>query len=105
MTAEDYIKAEWCLMAWRAGKGYGANAMVAILYVIRNVRDAESHQFMMINETRRPDVRDPEFLQLLQAVDAIYDGKVDKLTGGATLFGRGLGYERCATVGGLDFYK
>ena len=98
MTSEDVEKVEAALFAWREEGSTSANAMLGVLFVLRNrvkagwchgswlenIADAEAHHPGQRTINTYPDVRDPSFLQVLQLVDEVYDDRrVDNLTGGA----------------------
>lgn len=108
MVITDFIKSMACLTAWREENINKLNGMTAVLFALRNRFDAApaggfkkdwlaniaSHgQFSSMTilgdgqTVHYPDPRDPEFIQLLQVVDGIYDGTtVDKLTSGALFY-------------------
>jgi hypothetical protein len=105
MTVEDFEKAQAVLLAWREERSNGSNGMLGVLFVVRNrakagwsggdwlaVIDAHN-QFSSISvlgdsqTVMYPDVRDPGFLQILQAVDSVYDDtRKDLLTNGALYY-------------------
>jgi Cell Wall Hydrolase len=105
MTVADYEKALGCLLAWREERSNGVNGMLGVLFVVRNRSKAnwgqgdwskiiESHnQFSSVSVLDNPetvlypDVRNPQFLDVLQTVDAIYnDERQDLLTMGALYY-------------------
>lgn len=105
MTVEDFEKAQAVLLAWREERSNGANGMLGVLFVVRNrakagwgtgdwCRVIDAHnQFSSMTvlgdgqTVEYPDVRDPQFLQVLQTVDAVYDDeKKDLLTNGALYY-------------------
>ena len=103
MTAEDFEQSMAALFAWREENDNCANAMLGILYVLRNrveagwhhgswienIAHAEEHHPGQKTVDAYPDVRDPAFLQVLQLVDEVYDGRrKDNLTGGALYWAR-----------------
>jgi hypothetical protein len=117
VTVADYEKALASLLAWREERSNGTNGMLGVLFVVRNRSKAmwssgdwskiiEGHnQFSSISvlgdsqTVTFPDVRDPSFLAILQAVDSVYDDeRVDVLTNGA-LYYADLG-SKGYTVGG-----
>jgi len=124
MSGDDFIKAQCCLLAWRDGHGYGANAMIGILHVIRNRTTANGGDWLVTvqdscNDAHfgrlqppaggYPDVRDPVFQILLDVVDSIYDGtRLDRLTNDANHYGDVCcrpHSTRVADIGGLIFYR
>lgn len=95
MTGDEWLKARLAETAWRCGTTVVES--MAVAFVIRN-RVAqgeswpvawESQEFLARIETTRrrdgwPDIRDPEFVQILHAVDGVFDGRLqDKMTNGA----------------------
>lgn len=103
MTTDDLIKSEAALFAWRKAGDVSANAMLGILFVLRNrvaadgfpnswlevLDDAESREPGEPSDHRRPDPREPQFAQTMEFVDSIYDNsRADNLTGGALYWGR-----------------
>lgn len=105
MTVADFEMALASLLAWREERSNGSNGMLAVLFVLRNrvkagwhegswTRNIDAHnQFSSISvlgdsqTIAYPDVRDPQFLQILQAVDSVYEGnRVDNLSNGALYY-------------------
>jgi hypothetical protein len=105
MTVADFEKGLASLLAWREERSNGVNGMMGVLFVVNNrakagwsggnwTRVIEAHnQFSSISvlgdsqTVAYPDVRDPMFMQVLQAVDSVYDGeRQDKLTNGALYY-------------------
>lgn len=116
MTGDDFLKALACYVALREAKTLPEQ--IAILFVIRN-RTEGKHGFgkgwettlaNMLGWTTSFDVRDPNVIQLLQAVDTIFDGtRSDSLTGNAVYFGPmdslAIGnLQQTAVVGSTLFY-
>ena len=103
MTAEDVEKVEATIYAWMEEGDNSLNAMLGVLFALRNrvdsgmsggswlknIEDAESHRPGQRTTQHFPDVRDPVFIQILQLVDEVYDGRrKDNLTGGAMYWAR-----------------
>ena len=124
MTSDDYVRAKLLSFAYRSGMHVSKNAVVAIMLVVRNrVDQDEARDWLGVirkleDETNIwrqdvKDVRDPQFISLLEYVDGIYDGtKSDRWTCGATYFYDGGAYwfdlaakERVGSVEGLILFK
>lgn len=121
MTVDDFIKANAAVLAWRAAAGDGANAMLGVLFVIRNKAKAGERDGNWLDILQRmaldndysvllPDPREPSFQSVLQAVDGVYDDTLtDTLTDGATHYSYGgkdsKGLERVSQIGNVVFYK
>jgi hypothetical protein len=98
MTGDDFLKAKLAETAWRCRRGGGIFGMMAVAFVIRNrvhhlnepwltACEAALHQVADegLIDRADPETRDPEFQQILHAVDGIFgDRLMDKLTNGAT---------------------
>lgn len=98
MTNEQFIKAQYALLAWREGHRYGGlDNMLAVAYVVRNRVKAgwhggdwlevmSNHQNFAAEENPQfaqalPDVRETNCRFLLQRIDDIFNGMaVDKMT-------------------------
>ena len=126
MTGDEYVKGQLATIAWIDGLESGLNGCLGIAHTAANRVRAGWHSgdwvavvWGLIRQRERywgepPDVRDPQFQTLLQAVDNIYDGSlVDRLTDGALYYVRkdesgilaGGRHIRTATIGQLIFYK
>ena len=137
MIAEEFEKATAALFAWREAGDISANCMLGVLFVLRNrvlsgwhhgswvenVAHAEEHAPGQKTVNTYPDVRDPNFQQVLHFVDEVYDSRRnDNLTGGALWWVRPLKvdpqsefyktimsnpdkYERTGMIGGVAFYS
>ncbi len=129
MSPDEFLKGQATLLAWRDGQEYGTNACIGILFVIRNQAKKMDGDWLsavsyltLLNNPRSdfPDVRDPSFVQILHAIDGVYDGSLtDRLTSDANLYAdlnkpmgsykTGLfsspSHVRVATIGGLEFFK
>ena len=126
MDGGMFIKSMACALAWRDGRDSGVNAMLGILHTVRNraehflvgdwlgaVEFFDDECFTGVY----PDIRDPEFQQVLQIVDSVYDGtRQDKLTNGANLYMRFFegpaggtlpmfSFPRTAQIGFIHFYN
>lgn len=103
MTSEDVEKVEAAMFAYREEGDSSVNAMLGILFVLRNrvkagwhhgswlenIAAAESYHPGQSTTLSFPDVRDPSFLQIVQLVDEVYDDRrPDNLTGGALHYAR-----------------
>lgn len=105
MTVAEFECSIAALLAWREERSNGVNGMLAVLFVVRNRAKQGWSQgnWSKIMETHNqfssmsvlgdgqtiafPDVRDPNFLQILQAVESVYDGtRQDLLTSGALYY-------------------
>lgn len=106
-------------------KQHGVNAQLAVLFCLRNRiaagwedgdlgRIIQGELFKHLVRTASwkldiPDVRDPDFVQILGYVESIFDNTAaDKLTDGAFFWGveRPLGAkERVAQIGQLNLWK
>jgi hypothetical protein len=98
MTAENFIKSQLALMAWREAHRYGGiDNMIAVAFVIRNrVKagwhggdwlDVMSNHYTFSAEAQAasaqelPDVRETHFRVVLQKIDDLFAGMmVDKMT-------------------------
>lgn len=100
MTHADYFMMALCL--WREARGEGNEGMTAVGCVVRNrvERDNSSYyaeivkpwQFTSISVKADPEIalwpmgNDPQWAQAVQLSQAICDGTVADITGGATLY-------------------
>lgn len=142
MTVADFEKSLAALLAWREERPNGTNGMLGVLFVVRNrvkagwnqgswSRVIEAHnQFTSITmvgdpgTVTFPDPREPQFLQILQLVDSVYDNtRLDNLTDGALYYydpGPGVTpggwfereiigkpdiHPRCAKIGSTVYFK
>ena len=135
LKQDDYIKAQLVSMGWRFGQAYAGGHMAGqmVMHCIANrVRVGWSSwlqaiervpQFMAENELPPlvfPQVWDPPFVKLLQAVDGIMDGTAPDLTKGALYFCdlakverpwfkekiiHGENHMRVANMNGLNFFR
>lgn len=143
MTVEDFEKGQAVLLAWREERSNGANGMLGVLFVVRNrakagwnngdwckIIDARNQfsSMSVLGDSQTvayPDVRDPQFLQILQAVDTVYDDtRKDLLTNGALYYadlsspgytkagwfdrvivGDPTNHPRVAKIGTTDYFK
>lgn len=120
MTGDDFLKAKMAETAWRCRRGGGIVAMMAVAFVVRNrvktlneswlaacEMELDSAQADGLIDLADPEIRDPEFQQILHAVDGIFgDRLLDKLTNEATrtysmTFPFPANAERVAVVGQL----
>jgi len=103
MVVEDFEKGILALLCWREARGEGIDGMLAVACVVANrvrawkkswceVIDAhDQFSSMTVKGDSQtivyPDVRDPLFLRLIQALDAIYEGRSKDVTNGALYYG------------------
>lgn len=98
MTADNVIKAQLFLLAWREGHAHGGlDNSLSVAFVVRNrvragwhggswLATIENHGLYSASTeapdtVSMPDLREPNVLRLLQQIDALYEGSlVDKLT-------------------------
>ena len=126
MTSDDYVRSKLLSFAWRCGISVSKNAVIAIMFIVRTRVEAreDKNWLVVINELEGEvgltdpdptDIRDPQFISLLEYVDAIYDGtKQDRWTSGATHWHSTQGAwprfhlsskQRVGNLEGLVFYK
>lgn len=125
MTGPEFLRAQAALVAWRDGHEAGVNGMLGILFVIRNrseqpkwsdlqraVQDTANESAETLAGSLWPDVRNPDFQQILQAADSVFaevDPMRDKLTSGALYYSPANDpftfRERVAQVNTLLFYR
>ena len=123
MTPSDFTNSIIALACWRSAKNELHHVMLAVLMVFKNRADAGwfegdlyQNASAWISEEPRfwedfPDVRDPQFQQLLSKMDAVIDGRVPDKTGGAmwfcstTQFPEKIAGSITTTIGGLTFIK
>lgn len=104
MIGTEFEKAIVALSAWREMRGEGVNAMLAVVFVLRNRAKAgwndgsiyqnaiALNQISSIsvlgdpNTIKFPDIRDPDFQTLLHKIDAIYNDAPDQITSGAKYY-------------------
>ena len=96
MTTSDYIKSQIATACWRAAKSELHSAMLSVCMVFKNRADAgwfegdiylNVCQWLVENPGEFPDVRDPQFQQLLNKLETVTSGMVPDKTGGALWFG------------------
>ena len=96
MRSDEFVQGQLALLAWREGHKGGLNLMLAIAFMLRNRQKAGWGDWLSIIknyalyrataveptlDVEFPDVRDRDFLTLLQAIDGICSGAaVDYLT-------------------------
>lgn len=104
MTGIEFEKSIVALAAWREMRGEGVNAMLAVVFVLRNrARAGWNGSSIFANAVKLnqissmsvlgdkntilyPDPRDPDFQTVLHKIDAIYEGAVDQITNGAKYY-------------------
>ena len=104
MTGLEFEKSVVALAAWREMRGEGINAMLAVVFVLRNRAKAgwnggsiyqnaiKLNQVSSMsvlgdkNTIKYPDIRDPDFQTLLHKIDAIYEDVPDMITSGAKYY-------------------
>jgi hypothetical protein len=122
MTGATFLQSLAAHLAYMEGKAHGTNAQLAILFCLRNRiaanwedgdlgRIIQSVYFMNIEGVVPdiPDVRNPDFQQILGYTEGIFDNSIqDRLTSGALFWGvkKPLGAkERVAQVSTLNFWS
>lgn len=94
MTAPDYEKSIIALCCWRQGKAELYRGMLSVAMAIRNraktgwfegsiYKNAVAVLVENPSNTEFPDARDPQFQDLMQAVDGVYDDRIADKTDGA----------------------
>ena len=93
MTPSDFTKSQIALACWRAAPNELHSVMLSVGMVFKNRADATGKDVYEIatgwleeNTEGFPDVRDPQFVQLLTKLDAVLEGRVPDKTGGALYF-------------------
>ena len=97
MDYKDFHKALLVGIAWEAASDSGFNAMVAVMQCLRNrvknddwmsaiTAEIKGGDYVLGQETI--DTRDPKFINILTAVDQVYDGTRTDMTAGCTYFTR-----------------
>jgi hypothetical protein len=129
MTGEEITKSLALVAAWKHEHHNGVNGMLAVLLVLRNrVNEGWFNGDWMQNigsllrhtwdsptiegESDLPDVREPNFIKLIQYIDGIFDGtQPDSLTDGSLYF-RPTGSQDtqdlwvpAAVIGSTTYYK
>ena len=116
MVSDNYVKSQLVSLAWNAASHISFPAVAAVMFCVKNRVNAsgDGNWLKVITELEREvstpprakDVRSPEFQNVLEIVDHVFDGsKVDRLTNGGTQWWAGDGRERTAVVGSLEIYK
>jgi len=93
LTPSDFTNSQIALACWRAAPGELHQAMLAVGMTFRNRARASGLDVYQVaaewlegNTQGFPDVRDPQFQQLLSKLDAVLDGRVPDKTDGALWF-------------------
>ena len=93
MTPTDFSNSQIALACWRAAPGELHQVMLAVAQVFKNRAQAVGAEIYDIvtvwleEDTQGfPDIRDPQFQQLLSKLHAVLDGRVPDKTGGALWF-------------------
>lgn len=120
LTTSEFTNSIIALACWRAAKNELHHVMLAVLMVLKNRADAGWYEGDLYlnatscfseNSSECPDVRDPQFQQLLAKMDAVIDGRVPDKTGGAIWFcpttqlPEKIAGSITTTIGGLTFIK
>lgn len=91
MTTLEYLQAQACTVAWTAGHSHGLNAMVGVLYALRNAAELNGEWGTAIASAARyfpnreisgefpPDTRHPDFQSLLKIAPQIITDLADRL--------------------------
>lgn len=114
MTAEDVLKAHAAVVAYGAAPTFPER--IGVLLALRNNADAIGWPTALaMYPTPCPDVRDPEFQRVLDAVDGVFDGtRPDDLVNGGWTWRSthpdaparaGTSLQRAAQIGQMIFYK
>jgi len=97
MNVTEFRNAQIALACWRAGEGELHQTQLAVCQVFMNRSKAgwydgdlyeNCYRWIMENPGNFPDVRDPQFAQLLNKLEAVTSGLVADKTGGAMYFCR-----------------
>ena len=93
MTPTDFSNSQIALACWRAAPEELHQVMLAVAQVFKNRAQAVGAEIydivtVWLEEHTQgfPDIRDPQFQQLLSKLDAVLDGRVPDKTGGALWF-------------------
>jgi hypothetical protein len=124
VTGSTFLQSLAAHIAYMEAKEHGVNAQLAVLFCLRNriaagwedgdlgrIIQAELFKHFIDQEyiTEVPDVRDPDFIQILGYIESIFDNTAtDKLTSGALFWGveRPLGAkERVAQIGQFNLWR
>ena len=118
MTTSDYTKSIIALACWRAASTELHSVMLSVCMVFKNRSDAgwfegdvyeNAWRWLLENPGEFPDVRDPQFQQLLNKLDLVLTGMVADKTGGALWFAprteEPIGGTITTTIGGLTFVR
>ena len=123
MTGSVFLQSLAAHLAYMEAKEHGVNSQLAVLFCLRNRiaagwesgdlgRILQAYYFMSTGigtVPDIPDVRDPDFVQVLGYVESIFDNTAqDKLTDGAFYWGveRPLGAkERVAQIGQFSLWR
>lgn len=111
MTGEDVLKVHAAEVAFDDGATFPER--IGILLALRNRAEHNGYGWVAAlqdHDAVCPDVRDPEFQRVLDAVDGVFDGtRPDDLVNGATGWMKlGLVHtvpDRVAQIGQLEFYR
>jgi len=109
MTVDEYNKSQLVRVAWQYAGKISFPACVAVLFCLRNQVEKNGDNDWLRVTAQYPldgfiDARDPDFINVLNVVDSVYDNtRVDTISNDAVYFdGRG---ERCAVIGTLILGK
>jgi len=93
VTSSDFTQSVISLACWRAARSELHHVMLATAMVFKNRAEAEGKDIYQVateyleeNHEGFPDVRDPQFQQLVSKLDAVLAGLVPDKTGGALYF-------------------
>jgi hypothetical protein len=96
VTTSDYSKSIIALACWRAAQTELHSAMLCVAMVFKNMADAGWYEgdvytavchWLAENPGAFPDVRDPQFQQLVNKLDLVLTGMAADKTDGALWFG------------------
>ena len=121
MTSDEYIEGRLLTLAWKSVGHISVPAVVTVLFCVRNqVKDGDWMRIISGIEklvpvkAPDPDVRTPEFRDLLEIVDGVYENeRIDRFTNGGLFWcetGEKFWWteavkERTGTVAGLELWK
>lgn len=95
MTPQDYANAQLATACWRAAKTELHNVMLYVCMVFVNRAKAGWYEgdvyenairWLAENPGEFPDLREPQFQQLLSKIDSVASGQVPDKTAGALYF-------------------
>lgn len=88
MISEDFNKSLLAMTAWQYNE-HGLDVMLGVAHALRNRAYVAGWSAVLqseLNLTHWPNVNDPVFTRLMQAIDNIYANRVLDLTNGGRFF-------------------